>query len=357
MSFDLSKVLSQAKEVAENSGSSNSTKLVYPQNGTLKVRLLFNPKSGVVIRKTERHTINGVKNPCLGQYGLECQTCKTLSDINNAKGLDLWKFKRTTRGIAYAEYVSSDYKWDNPKYEPKSGEVVLLMFPFTVYQDLNRIMSSSGDKIYSLVASNVGPTIDIQRYTENNQVKYRSSIDAFDMNHQTRSTEEEYTKLLEDLDNLNEKIVPLQVTDEIKKADAEMAALLTKEYLNPQDAYSQPNVGTAGNTLGGLGGMPQSNVPPVPPTPQTYKDPNTGVEYELVNNQWVMKTPPTPVPPVPPTPAFSQPSSTPEPRRDASQVIPDKPQCFGQYGREGINPNSCLLCPNEAECSANTKAF
>ena len=90
-SFDLSQVLQQANQVSAESGESSGgrEKLIYPQNGKLKVRILFNPKSQVVIRKFERHTVNGTKVPCMSNYGQDCPICKVLSDIKNAKGTDI----------------------------------------------------------------------------------------------------------------------------------------------------------------------------------------------------------------------------------------------------------------------------
>lgn len=353
--IDLSNVLTQAAQVTqeqEEKSDGSGMKLVYPQNGMLKFRLLYNQKSGVAMRKFERHKINGKQVVCLSNYGQSCPICTMLDSISNAKGVDLWQLKRTTRGIAYAEFIESDYKWDNPQNAPTKGEIILLMFPWSVYTDLNRLLNSAGQNIYSLIASNVGGVFKITRYIEGRQTKYRTEIDPFDQQHQTCPTEEAYAKLLTDLPSLNEKFVPLDISDTIIKAAQTTADELNREYLSPQ--VYQPNVGTTGQNLGGLGQPPASQN-------QTYTDPNTGITYDLINNQWIPR--PTQAPQVPPTPpAPPVPSAPPAapliPPVPGMPGVPSTPQvggsnppCFGKHGSTEINPNQCLMCPSEAACS------
>lgn len=360
--FDLTNVLAQAAQVTKNSEDSERSgmKLVYPQNGVMKVRLLYNNKSQTVMRKFERHTVNNTKVTCLTNYGQECPICKTLDNISNVKGTDLWKLKRTTRGIAYAEYIESDYKWENPQNAPAKGEIVILMFPWTLYTDFNRLISSAGNQIYSLICSNIGGVFKISRWVEKGQTKYRGEIDPFDNQHRTCASDEEYNKLIMDLPSLNEKFVPVEINDNIVKAAKTMADQLNKEYLSPQ--VVQPNVGQAGMNLGGFMGntmapqmpqmMPQSPVapapvaPPVPPqVPQLYTDPTTGAVYEMQNGQWVLKTPPQPV--VPPTPPAAPAQAYPQ---TAPQAPSNNPPCYGKFGSTEVNPNNCLMCPNEITC-------
>lgn len=367
--FDLSSVLAQAAQVTQQQedNSSGGMKLIYPQQGTLKVRLLYNNAAGVVMRKFERHTINKQKITCLQNYGMDCPVCKMIENIQNATGADLWQLKRTTRGIAYAEYVDSDYKWDDPNNAPKKGEIVILMFPWTIYTDLNRLISSAGQNIYNLIASNIGGVFKISRWSENKQVKYRAEIDPFDQQHKTCASEEEFQKLLMELPSLNEKFVPVEPSDTIIKAAQSMADELNKEYLAPR--VQQPSFGQAGMNLNAMagavvGGMssPVVNTPTPPPAvnPNVYTDPNTGAVYDLINNQWVLRqsvpTPPAPpvMPPVPQVPNVPSappvpPMSTPAPQSSAPA---GSPACFGKHGTSEVNPNSCLLCPSEGQCKS-----
>lgn len=389
--FDLSSVLAQAAQVTASAqeDSGGGMKLIYPQQGTLKVRLLYNNAAGVVMRKFERHTINKQKITCLQNYGVECPVCKMIENIQNATGADLWQLKRTTRGIAYAEYIDSDYKWDNPNDAPKKGEIVILMFPWTIYTDLNRLITQAGQNIYSLIASNVGGVFKISRWTESKQTKYRAEIDPFDNAHQTCPSEEEYQKLLMDLPSLNEKFVPIELTDNLTKAAQSTAEELNKEYLSPH--VQQPNLGQAGMNLSQMAGAfmagantpSQPIAPPTPPTPpqipQSYIDPNTGIRYELVNGNWVPATPATPAapqtPPAPSTPQmppqfqppaqqFQNPGMYPGaqvtpmsqmasvPHSAQAPATSNNPPCYGKHGTAEVNPNSCLLCPSEGQCKS-----
>lgn len=380
--FDLSSVLAQAAQVTQQQEESNSggMKLVYPQQGTLKVRLLYNNAAGVVMRKFERHSINKQKVTCLQNYGMECPVCKMIDNIQNATGADLWQMKRTTRGIAYAEYVDSDYKWDDPKNAPAKGEIVILMFPWTIYTDLNRLISSAGQNIYNLIASNVGGVFKISRWSENKQIKYRAEIDPFDQNHQTCATEEEFQKLIMELPSLNEKFVPVEPNDNIIKAAQSMADELNKEYLTPR--VQHPNFGQNGMNLSEMAGAVVGNVyqpattPHPAPTfdPSVYTDPNTGNVYDLINGQWVlrqqviphMESTNTPVPPsinhmnssgAPGFPGGFMASSNQRPvvtapSNQAPSAPGGSPACFGKHGTSEVNPNSCLLCPSEGQCKS-----
>ena len=364
--FDLTSVLAQAAQVTQQQeeNSNGGMKLIYPQSGTLKVRLLYNNAAGVVMRKFERHTINKQKVTCLQNYGMDCPICKMIDNIQNATGADLWQMKRTTRGIAYAEYIDSDYKWDDPKNAPSKGEIVILMFPWTIYTDLNRLISSAGQNIYSLIASNVGGVFKISRWSENKQIKYRAEIDPFDQQHQTRGSEEEFQKLLMDLPSLNDKFVPIEPNDNIIKAAQSTADELNNEYLAPR--VQQPSFGQTGMNLSAMAGGVINQNPSypqqAPASANIYTDPNTGVTYDLINGQWIPRnTAPTPAPsPMPSAPgqflgSFNSapapaPNPMPTPNPAPNVSAPGSPACFGKHGSTEVDPNSCLLCPFEGQC-------
>lgn len=348
--FDLSQVLAQAKQVeaeASEGGSGGKEKLVYPKTGTIKVKLLFNPKSQTVIRRIERHTIGDSKVPCLSYYGQDCPICKILGDIENLSGSNLWKQKRTIRGFCYAEYISDNYKWDNEQEKPQPGEIIMLMFPWTIYQDLNKIMSQAGAKLGQVVASNVGYVINIEKWIEGQQTKYKAAVDAFELEHKTRNTDEEYNEILMNLDDLNEKFMPISINDVIIKKAKDAAEGLTKEYMSP----AVSNYGTAGQNLGSMAGAP-------PVSTNYYRDPTSGQEYDLINNQWVPRPKTPPVPPVPSTSQFGgipQSQQTQQtnqfmnpPINESNSSNDDKPEC---YGKHGCDANKCLVCFREADCA------
>ena len=351
MSFDLTQVMQNAAKVAEqSSGDKNQFqhKLVYPQDGTLKVRLIFNQPSGLVMRKIERHKVNNKQVACLQQYGQECPVCKALNDINNAKGVDLWQFNRNTRGIAYAEYVDSDYKWNDPKYHPKAGEIVLLMFPWTIYSELNKLITAAGDHLYSLIASNVGGVFNIKRWREGNQTKYRAEIDPYDHNHRTCDRDEDYEKLITESPSLNERFIPIEMDEATLNAAKLAAEELTRDYLSP--AVVQPNLGQPASPIS-QGFNPQPTTPQATTAPQQYTDPTTGITYVLQGNQYVpVNSNPTPAPPLAPTPtAPSQPSALPP------NITSNQPACYGKHG--SVDANQCLVCPSEVTCVDASKFF
>jgi hypothetical protein len=355
--IDLSSVLAQAtqetKEAVESSG--DSYKLVYPQTGEMTVRLIYNNQSGILMRKFERHTINGHKITCLSNFdNQECPVCKAINNIKNVTGSDLWQLKRKTRGIAYAEYIASNYKWSDPKYEPKSREIVLLMFPWTVYQDFNRLISSAGQNIYSLIGSNVGGVFKISCWTENNQIKYRVDIDPFNQSHQTCDTDDEYNKLMMTLPSLNEKFVPLTITDEIINAANAAADEITQEYLGTRTV--KPELGSSGTNLAQAVQpqvAPAVSAPAPVSTPQTYEDPVTHMKYININGQWVLQQPMTP-PPIMNPPINPVPTPVPAPVQQSAPIPnANTPACFGKYGDPTIDPNTCLLCPHQGPCMQN----
>lgn len=340
--YDLSSVLANAAKVAQDSSESNnenSIKIVYPQDGVMKLRLIFNNASGAVMRKFERHVINDSKVPCLTMYGQECPICKALDNISSAKGLDLWKLKRTTRGIAYAEYIESDYKWADPKYEPKRGEIVLFMFPWTIYTDLNRLISSAGQNVYSLICSNVGGIFKISRWSEKGQIKYRAEIDPFETNHQTRPTDDEYEALIRDNPSLNDRICPSTLTEDIVKQARDLADQLNREYLS--SSVVQPNVGQSAQTLA------QVAAPQIPnQNPSVYVDPTTETVYDNINGQWVPRIS-KPVNPIPQPPVAPQQPIPSQPAINQGQPS-NLPPCYGRHGAE--DANKCLMCPREMQC-------
>ena len=238
------------------------------------------------------------------------------------------------------------------------------MFPWTVYTDLNRLINSAGQNIYDLIASNVGGVFKISRWVEKGQTKYRAEIDPFDRQHRTCSTDEEYQILIMELPSLNEKFVPVEITDAIIKSAQNAADELNAEYLSP-NVY-QPNVGQAGHNLGGYA----PSAPAAPANPNTYTDPKTGIVYDLINNQWIPRptAPAAPQAPstapsgpaIPPPPGMGGYSGTPTaapaaPSAPSSSAAPaGNPPCFGKHGTAEVNPNQCLMCPNEAVCKMSS---
>lgn len=375
--FDLSQVMADAQKAknSQNEGGNNQGyKLIYPQNGTLKVKLLFNPKSGLVSRKVLRHNVEGTKTACLSMYGQDCPVCQAVTSIQNSKGIDLWKLKASTRGISFAQYIESDYRWDNPKDAPKKGDIILLMYPWTVYQDINKIIADAGQLADTVVARNSGRIVKISRWVESNQTKYRAELDAFAGEYQSCASDEEFAKVLNEMESLNERIVPPAVTDELLKTAKEVSNQLNSHYLGQQINYSappqpqgfggfNPQGGQAPQQPQGFNGgfnpqQPVGGFNPQQPSggqaPQGFggfnpqqaqgfspQNPSQGFNPQMGFNPQQ--------PPVggfaPQTPGVGS-TGTPAPSK------PDNaPECYGKHGDPSVNPNACTICPFELLCS------
>ena len=374
MNFDLSKALGIAEETKNNQeDNSGNIKLVYPQEGTVKVKLLFNPASSLVSRKIARHSVEGTKIACLSQYGQDCPVCKIITSIQNAKGLDLWKLKATTRGISYAQFIDSDYTWSNPNDKPQQGEVVLLMYPWTVYQDINRIIAEAGSQAAQIVASNVGKILKISRWRDGNQIKYKAELDAFN-NYQSCPSDAEYESLLTGLESLNSKIISETATEDMILKAKEVSNQLSGQYLSNNISGMGMSTPPGFNNMNTqqFGGQPQQGV--FTPQGSQQQQPQFGGQPQF--GQQGGFTPQSPQGSNPNQFGGGQPQGnngftpqqpqgnngfTPQgagiPQQQGGQATkPDNaPECYGKKNAGDINPNSCLLCPFELNCTSVSK--
>lgn len=245
MSFDLSNVLATASAVSKNGSSSSSEegskyRYLYPSTGTLRVKLLYNPKSNLLGRITKKHVIDKSKAICLSMYNMDCPICKTVQNIKNAIGQDVWKFNARVRAVTFAQYVgSNNYQWTQENPEPKVGDVVILMYPWSVYQDINRLLVNCGANASQLIATNVGKVVNISRWQESSMTKYKCEVDAFAPEFKSAESDEAFEALLNSLPSLEEVNCPPAVTDEIIKTTNEVAEALSREYLKTS-APTQP---------------------------------------------------------------------------------------------------------------------
>lgn len=303
MEFNFAEILKEAQAVANkvenNSGASYKHKLVYPQTGTIQVKLLFNTQSNTVKRLVNRHTIDDVKIPCMRTWGQDCPICKMIDQISKATGYDMYKVKSMSRGISMVEYVDSSYKIEGVA----QGDVILLMYPWTVYKDLSSIIAqaNTAEGLKKIMASNEGFTININRGTDN---KYSAMINPF-ATRKSRGSDAEFEEMLKGIENLNDLVLPESPTDEIKAQVNEAAQALQAKY---------------------LGGQQQ--------TPVYNQQPQSQPAVNLGNF-----TQPQPV----------QPSQQPQPNMNMMpQQNGANPPCMGKHGVE--DANKCLMCPLELQC-------
>ena len=241
MGFDLSSLLDNASKVSKSGPGSQENnggyRYLYPGIGTLKVKLLYNPKSNAFGRITKKHVIDNSRAICLAMYNMECPVCKVVNSIKNATGQDIWKFNARTRAISFAQYVGcSNCTWTKDSPEPKAGETVILVYPWTVYQDINRLLVNCGSNAEQLIATNIGKVINISRWQEGGMTKYKCEIDAFAPEYQSADSEEAFVKMLNDMPSLEDLNCSATVTDEILKNTTEVAEALARDYLKPQNS-------------------------------------------------------------------------------------------------------------------------
>lgn len=290
--FDLSNIMEQAKQEVENAKSEFKYSLLYPGEGLTRVKLMYNAKAGILMRQIHRHTTTDGKTkvPCLSMYNEECPVCKVLNTIKERTGRDVWKWQRSFRGIAFAQFLGGSNSYNNMKV----GDIVIFMFPWTVYQRINEIITELGTDMEKLMATNKGYVIEIkrQRNPENNQITYEVELDR---NMETSfDTDEDYFRALEELDDLNEQICPIEIDNTIIESVRSFARKLEADNLSMTSTYVSDGV---------------ENVP--------TKNEQVATQMSNAVN-----------------------SSAPK----------DAPSCWGHHNDNSIDSNQCLLCPYELDC-------
>lgn len=323
---DFSKAIQSAQKVAaEESGSSFKYKIVYPSEGTLTIRLLYNVKSGLIVRKILRHTVGENKIPCMQMYGYkkdDCPICATLKSIeaaNNQVPSGSWA---KPRFIAYAQYIRSTYKIDNLK----EGDVFILMGPKTLYEGIQNFISNISANVKNLEECFMNYESNTMTVTRDHDNTYQFMINPYDK-YKSADSQEAFDKLLDNVDDLSHTVVSAEPTDEINKQVKAAAEELRKKYLD-------------GRVI-----MPDA-APVVPQEPTTVSN---------VAAQQVVTTPA--VEAVPPQQAVQQPTahaSAPAPQAPIS----NKRKCYGDYKRiqETDDPMCralralCPNCPDASDC-------
>lgn len=332
MSFDLSSVMEAAKTAVEGTSSGNNyPTIIYPANGTIRVRLLFNPKSNSVMRLIHRHKLDSGKIDCAAHYGQDCPVCKQLETIRTVKGLDLWTLKSKTYGIAYAQFidVSTGYDFGNRRNIPKRGDLIVLMFPWSVYSQISGCIQKAGENAGQLLVDNESKPIIIERKLNNDRVEYRVDVDTFST-YQSCESQAQFDKFLMDLPDLSDTITPKEMPE----------GLLTKLQLEADNL-----------SVKYLGGTSSVYIPPVPATPSIAPSVSTG-------------TPATPATPVDTVSISENPSVKPTVEQanvdievGAMGEIEVKStngpkECFGNLN---LSNKDCLICPHTIECSKASK--
>jgi hypothetical protein len=253
--------------------------------------------------------------------------------------------RSVVRGISLAQYVESDYKID----KVKPGDIILLMYPWTVYKDISTILSQAKteQEIASLIASNEGFLFTITRGTDN---KYSTQVNPF-KKYKSANSDDEFMAMLNSLDDLNTMVLSNPISEEALKDVREVAQELTNTYLvsrTPQ--YQRPAGEQMPMSFGSFAQPQQPAYNPAPTQQQNYQS-------QAPAQQPAFQQPAFQQPQQPQQqsafqqPNYQSPSNTGMP--SAQTGDPNKPPCFGRHGQEDMN--KCLLCPSEIACAQGVK--
>ncbi len=339
MSFDLKSLRERERKFVEDvksyeSGSKSKSsertdykyKLLYPQKGTTTVKFLYNPKSDMFKRQVFKHNL-GEKNKvvCLRTWGMPCEIDPILRKIETVKGVKppSWAYSGGGKGISLVEFVHADY----PIQDISPGDIVLFMYPWTIFKDLGLIVeqAKTEEDFNKLIATNNGYLIDVYRSEDNNySAKARpfETHKTFNLHEQgepdnpAKVAEEErkFHELLTNLDALTTLVdAPEEPDESIYKAIKGAKEYLYNHYLkdNSVDRINDPATQES-STL--------SNM-----------SPDEEIREEDV-------------------PEFSSQSSQTETRSPSN----GKPECFGKFGSVSFD-DACLPCPHEEECRVQTE--
>lgn len=344
--FDFSAALNAAQGVVDKTGNSNDSNYKYPliypaQGSTLTVRPLFNPASGQIVRLVNRHE----KTPCYRTYNIECPICKVMEEVKSITGQDPFGRGKASRarGICFAQFVSSTTaitKADGSNIQP--GEIVLLMFPYTVYTALSATIQAAGQTPTGMdqafCHANQGMFIQIQRGNDN---KYTTTPSPY-MTTNFPMTDDEFMKMLEGMESLNDQVLPSEITEEVDKQVREYADAIYREYVVPRTPSQGVPQGTAPMNAAQI--VQGGQAAPVGYPSQTSQATPQYSTTVATNGPANYQQPGT---------TAQAPQYTPQPAPQVAPQAPvsDTPQCYGHHVM--MSPQ-CLVCPAEAKCQEAT---
>lgn len=321
MNLDLKNLREMAQDEVNNakaksSRSNDGYPIVYPgENGKLTVRLLYNLKSNIVQRRLIRHNSGKDKVACLQIYGEDCPVCEAISNAENLKGKECGAFKKygfKNRGICYAQIIDHDPAYFKNDKDPQKGDTVLLMYPKTVYDQINEIIVNAGDNLEKLLSNNDGIPIVIERSQKgkglpdyNTYVYPYGSKKSFKGDGE-KTGDEKFDELLSSLPDLNDTIIPSYPNDEVRKKNRALADTINGEYIN--SSVVNPNDNIELNNSEAMLNNDESDSS-ISERVSNIGDIGNQASIDNTNNE--------------------------------------QPECFGNHKD---NDKKCMLCPYEADC-------
>lgn len=313
--MDLSKLNELANRAQEeinsknkNNGDENQIPIFYPgKDGNVRLKLLFNIKSGILQRKLIRH--KGNKVPCFQVYGEDCPICTSIHNAEENLGRECGAFSKygyQTRGIAYAVITDVGKGMLDGNDRIEKGSLVVFMYPVTLYNKINELILNAGDHLESLVAKNKGNTLEVSRKKNGNgPIEYNINIYPFG-NEKIKNTDEEFEDLMNSIPDLNNTIVPYSITEDIRVKATAISETIDAEYMSSKGI--NPN------------------------DPSSVDEPKSQKEDEKKAEDL--------------SSAMNTPTEDNKPT-ETTQTDSGKPSCFGNHDD---NDQKCLLCPWETDC-------
>lgn len=297
---------------ADKSKSSGDKEFKYPvvylgNNGRLTVRILFNMGLGGIQRKLVRHEVGKEKVGCLAVYTEDCNVCSAIREVEDFRGKDCGarrKYGYKVRGVCYAQIIDFPDKYFDGK-DIKKKDVVILMYPKTVYDQINKLIVDSGENLSQVVCDNDGIPLVIERSQKNSNsipdytVSFypfgkKKSFDESDCTN-GKTPDDMFQDMLGSLPNLAEQFVPVCPNDDVRTANRAAADTIRQEYLSDRT---------------------------VNPSDDQIYDNRVDTKYEQIVEQSTQNV--------------------------VAQVDSNKPDCFGNH--DSHDQGKCLVCPYEVEC-------
>lgn len=340
----------------------NGYKLFYPMQGSnVSLRILYNKKSNSILRDIRRHeyTLQSgfkVKAPCLKAYDMDCPVCNTVQNILDVKGKEILNgaHKFTKRFISFA-YINS-VKSKPKDQDIKSGDIVLFMFPTTIAEEIKGILEScedSEENFRKFFYSNNSLSFNISVDNQVSTSMYKFMPDALLGQTKLCESDEEYDKLLDNLPDLGDMLVPSTFKDDFLTLANEVSDSLSKEYLSGSvEETTLNNIDGENRAAEAIKTAQQINEAIAQTQPvQQVMQPQTTVN--VAQNPIIQPAQPQqvvePVQTVVSTPA--QPASMAQPTQPVQPTEQGAPACFGNYNELEAK---CLICANSVECSTKS---
>ena len=244
MDIDFGKLMDAEKNMRTEDNGNNVSKypVIYPfKNGSIIIRLLYNPKAGINQRSVIRHDVNDKeKVVCYHTYNAqgytECPVCEAIKYATSILGKDNTtiprRYARKDRGVCYAQLVDfSDGYFGTTDKDPKKGDIIQFIYPKTVRSKIADIILNAGvENASKLVSDYKGMKIKITRSTGTNGFpNYDVTVDAFGGTYQSAESQEAFDELLYSIPNLYDAVVPAEPTEEMLQKTKELAEVIKQE--------------------------------------------------------------------------------------------------------------------------------